>query len=183
MWRGGDLRGWVGGRPCSASCDIKRLQICLLPEMHVSVQQSSESIGHHDVRQRDIFEINPEWTQRFIGDRRGVKVELAAFAGLTPDKMSRILTGRRAITQREALKIREFVDRADDPDAPELRAEHTSAPLGPDNDVSLSIRRGRVTIQATFDREGLQELRRQLDSVDALLAASEQSAKGRAPQA
>lgn len=52
-----------------------------------------------------MVEITPEWIRDRLAERGGTKRALADFIGVTPDAMSKILSGARELKSSEVLKM------------------------------------------------------------------------------
>lgn len=58
-------------------------------------------------------EVNSKWLKAKIANNRGLQAQLAREIGLSPDKVSKIVSGTRGISARESELIRAFFNEED----------------------------------------------------------------------
>lgn len=75
--------------------------------------------------------IDAKWIENHLTGRYGEKADLARAAGLTPKQLSYILAGSRAVSQEEAVKIREFFGRIERPSEMQGFSESTATAFTP----------------------------------------------------
>ena len=60
-------------------------------------------------------EINANWLRKRLENNRGLQAELAKTTGISPDKISKILSGKRRVQANEIPAIAKFFDREPQP--------------------------------------------------------------------
>lgn len=125
-------------------------------------------------------EINGDWLKAKIGSRRGVRLKLAKYIGIEPEKVSKITSGHRQIQGDEVLKIKEFFDRKLDSDGDGMNERQETymdralkklpprAPTGSMENVSLSVSGRTLEIHAVIDADDAERLIEKIRSLHSI---------------
>ncbi len=139
------------------------------------------------------MDIDKDWIKAKIADRRGIQTKLAHHVGISPNQMTKVMTGERRIQGDEVLKIIDFFENYD-VRAPGFAEASAIAPtpqprkdmanlLGETNQkptedtpfekgISIGFKDGYVQILATVDLDGLIELEEKIPHIKELMRLS-----------
>jgi hypothetical protein len=106
-------------------------------------------------------EIDKNWLQRHLNGKRGAKAQLSQATGISPDKISKILTGTRLVQASEAPRIYNFfypgmTQSAPDEDRELLALWHQLSPA--ERDFLLKSAKGLLSpVRLTPNQSGSKE--------------------------